>query len=100
MNQPPVKVALYARVSTGDQSVASQLDALRDYTQRRRAEAVEFIDEGISGSKDRRPALDSLMAGARRRAFDSVVVVKLDRMARSTRHLTQIAAELEALGWT
>ena len=42
-----MKVALYARVSTDDQTVAPQLDALRDYAQRRGAEAVEFIDEGI-----------------------------------------------------
>ena len=95
----PMRVALYARVSTCDQTVDPQLDALQAYALARRLDVVgEFVDHGISGSKDRRSALDRLMTQAKRRAFDAVAVVKLDRMARSTRHLTQIAAELEALG--
>ncbi len=57
----------------------------------------EYIDHGISGSRDRRPALDELMAKARRRSFDAVAVTKLDRLARSTRHLVNLGAELEAL---
>ncbi len=94
-----MRVAIYCRVSTDDQTVAPQLDALRDYARARGLEVVEeYLDEGVSGSKDRRPALDEMMAKARRRSFDSVAVVKLDRLARSTRHLTQLAAELEALG--
>ncbi len=94
-----MRVALYARVSTTDQSVDPQLDALRSYATARRLEvAEEYIDHGVSGSKDRRPALDEMMAKAKRRSFDAVAVVKLDRLARSTRHLTQLAAELEALG--
>ncbi len=94
-----MRVALYARVSTSDQTVAPQLDSLRAYASARRLEVVqEYVDHGISGSRDRRPALDELMAKARRRAFDAVAVVKLDRLARSTRHLTQLAGELEALG--
>ncbi len=94
-----MRIALYARVSTNDQTVGPQLDALRSYAAARRLEVVdEFIDHGISGSKDRRPALDEMMAKAKRRSFDAIAVVKLDRLARSTRHLTQLAAELEALG--
>ncbi len=94
-----MRVALYARVSTSDQTTAPQLDALHSYAEARRLEVVEeYIDHGISGSKDRRPALDEMMAKAKRRSFDAVAVVKLDRLARSTRHLTQLAAELEALG--
>ncbi len=58
----------------------------------------EYIDHGIFLSKDRRPALDEMMAKARRRAFDAIAIVKLDRLPRSTRHLTQLAAELEAWG--
>lgn len=92
-------VALYARVSTGDQTVDPQLDVLRDYAQRREMHVhAEYIDAGVSGSKDRRPELDRLLADARKRRFDAVAVVKLDRLARSVRHLTQLAAELEALG--
>ena len=94
-----MRVAIYCRVSTDEQTVAPQLDSLRDYASARSSEIVdEFIDYGVSGSKDRRPALDEMMAKARRRSFDAVAIVKLDRLARSTRHLTQLAAELEALG--
>ncbi len=94
-----MRVALYARVSTSDQTTAPQLDALHGYAEARRLEIVEeYIDHGISGSKDRRPALDEMLAKAKRRAFDAIAVVKLDRLARSTRHLTQLAGELEAIG--
>ena len=94
-----MRVALYARCSTAEQTVAPQLDTLRGYATARRLEVVEeYVDHGISGSKDRRPALDELMAKAKGRSFDAVAVVKLDRLARSMRHLTQLAAELEALG--
>jgi DNA invertase Pin-like site-specific DNA recombinase len=93
------RVALYARVSTSEQTVEPQLFALRQYASARGFEvAQEFIDDGVSGAKDRRPALDRLVADARRRRFDVLAVTKLDRLARSVRHLTTIAAELEALG--
>jgi DNA invertase Pin-like site-specific DNA recombinase len=94
-----MRVALYARVSTTDQSCEPQLHALREYAQRRGLEVVdEYVDHGQSGAKDRRPALDELVAKARVRAFDAVAVVKLDRLARSVRHLVQLAGEWQALG--
>ena len=94
-----MRLATYSRVSTGDQTVAPQLDALRQYAAARGLEIVqEFVDHGVSGSKDRRPALDEMMAQAKRREFDAIAVVKLDRLARSVRHLTTLAAEFEALG--
>ncbi len=93
------RAALYARVSTTDQHPEAQLDALRDYARARGLEVVEeFVDEGVSGAKDRRPALDRLLKDARRRRFDAVACVKLDRLARSVRHLTTLAGEFEALG--
>lgn len=92
------RLALYARVSTHEQTVAPQLDALRTYTLNRGGAAEEYVDQGVSGARDRRPALDRLLADARRRRFDVLVVVKLDRLARSVRHLTELAAELDALG--
>ena len=94
-----MRVGLYARVSTKDQTPDPQLDALRQYAQARSLEVQgEYVDHGISGAKARRPALDELVAAARKREIDALVVVKLDRLARSVRHLTGLGAELEALG--
>ena len=92
------RIALYARVSTAEQTTEPQLDALRRYAAARGLEAVEYVDEAQSGAKDRRPALDRMMAAVRRREGDAGAAVKLDRIARSVRHLTALAAELEALG--
>jgi DNA invertase Pin-like site-specific DNA recombinase len=91
-------IALYARVSSQEQRPEIQIHALREYAERRGEGAVEFVDHGISGGKDRRPALDELMQAARRREIKAVAVTKLDRLARSVRHLTNLASELEALG--
>src|SRR5690606_29648849 len=93
------RVALYARVSTAEQRPEVQLEPLRSYAAARGLEVADtYVDHGISGAKARRPALDRLMADARRRRFDVLAVVKLDRLARSVRHLTGLAAELDALG--
>jgi DNA invertase Pin-like site-specific DNA recombinase len=86
-------------VSISDQKVDLQLDALREYAARRGAEIIEeYIDAAVSGARAKRPALDRLMADARRRRFDGVVIWKLDRLARSVHHLTAVAKEFEALG--
>ena len=95
------RVALYARVSTKNngQDPETQLIALRDYAQARRFEVCsEYVDIGISGSKEKRPALDQLMDGARKRRFDAVLVARFDRFARSTRHLVLALEEFNALG--
>jgi DNA invertase Pin-like site-specific DNA recombinase len=96
-----MKAAIYARVSTRDkgQDLKTQLLPLREYAQRRGLEIVEeYTDHGISGSKDRRPALDKLMKAARTREFDAVLVFKLDRFGRSLQHLTAALSEFKALG--
>ena len=93
-----MRVALYARCSTADQNPDAHLHQLKEYSALRGLEVLEFVDHGVSGSKDRRPALDRLLDAARRREIDAVAVVKLDRLARSVRHLTQLASEFEALG--
>jgi DNA invertase Pin-like site-specific DNA recombinase len=92
------RAAIYARVSTTDQSPENQLGALRAYVAARGWTAAEHVDHGVSGTKERRPALDALLAEARRRKIDVVVCIKLDRLARSVRHMVALAAELEALG--
>src|SRR5262245_30357042 len=91
-------LGLYARVSTTEQRPEAQLYTLRTYAERRGIPATEYVDHGISGAKGRRPALAALRAAARRRAIAAVVVPKLDRLARSVRHLTALTAELDALG--
>lgn len=93
-----MRLALYARVSTTEQHLDIQLEALREYAEGRSAtRAAEYVDKGISGKKDRRPGLDQLLRAVRLRQVDAVVCTKLDRVARSVRHLTTMAAELEAL---
>ena len=93
------RLALYARVSTTDQSTETQVFALRRYAEARGlGVAGEYVDQGVSGAQDRRPELDRLLADARRRRFDIVACVKLDRLARSVHHLTALAREFDALG--
>jgi DNA invertase Pin-like site-specific DNA recombinase len=86
-------------VSTKDQNPEAQLHPLREYAESRGFNMVgEYIDHGISGAKDSRPALDEMMTAARRRDLDVIVTVKLDRLARSVQHLVGMASELETLG--
>lgn len=95
------KCAVYARVSTsnGQQSPDMQLQALREYCAARGfAIYREYVDEGISGAKDSRPALNELMDNARKRKFDIVCVWKFDRFARSTKHLLSALDEFKNLG--
>ena len=92
------RIALYYRVSTADQSVALQKADLRRYA-RARGLAVfkEYADEGVSGTKAKRPSLDRLMDDARKRKFDMVVVWRFDRFARSTKHLVTALEEFQHL---
>ena len=72
------RAAIYARVSTLDQEPENQLAELRQYVSARGWTTAEYVDAGVSGSKERRPALDRLVADARRRKLDTVVVWRLD----------------------
>jgi DNA invertase Pin-like site-specific DNA recombinase len=93
-----MKVALYARCSTSEQSVDLQLDGLREYAKARRFEVVaEYLDEGVSGAKASRPGLDQMLADARRGKFAAMLCWKLDRVGRSLHHLLNLLGELEAL---
>jgi len=92
------RAALYARVSTLDQEPENQLAELRRYVAARDWVAIEYVDQGVSGAKDRRPALDRLVADARRRQVDTVVVWRLDRLGRSLKHLVTLLDEFHAVG--
>ncbi len=94
-----MKVALYTRVSTNDQSVEMQHSDLRRYCEQRGFEVYkEYSDQGISGTKDKRPALDELIADAQKRKFDTVLVWRFDRFARSTKHLINALDQFHHLG--
>src|SRR6188508_2809794 len=93
-----MKAAIYARVSTFDQEPENQLHELRRYVEARGWTAVEYVDRGVSGAKDRRPALDQLVRDARRRRFDVVVCWRLDRLGRNLKHLITLLEELQVLG--
>lgn len=94
-----MKVALYTRVSTYEQSVDMQLLDLRRYCEQRAFDIYkEYSDEGVSGTKDRRPALDELMSDARKRRFGAVICWRFDRFARSTKHLITALEEFRHLG--
>src|SRR5712691_9957083 len=92
------EAAIYARVSTIDQEPENQLQELRRYVEARGWSAVEYVDRGVSGAKDRRPALDQLVTDARRRRFDVVVCWRLDRLGRNLKHLITLLEELQVLG--
>ena len=97
---PIARVALYARVSTfNGQDPEMQLAELREYAERRNWQiSREYVDQGVSGSQESRPALNRLMSDAKRRLFDAVIVWKIDRFGRSLKHLVNALAELAALG--
>jgi DNA invertase Pin-like site-specific DNA recombinase len=94
-----MRAAVYARVSTTDQTCENQLIELRKYSDARGWTIErEYVDEGVSGSKDRRPALDQLFADAKRRRFDVLVCWRLDRLGRNLKHLITFLDDLQALG--
>ena len=72
----------YARVSTTDQNLENQIKLLRD------AGCEEIFEEKISGARKDRPELEKLLSHIR--ADDTLIVCKLDRLARSTHHLLDI----------
>src|ERR1700674_495357 len=94
-----MRIGIYARVSTKDQSCELQVRDLRAYCAARGFDLVrEYVDVGQSGAKDSRPELHKLMDDARKRQFDAIVVWRFDRFARSTKHLLSALEEFRSLG--
>jgi putative DNA-invertase from lambdoid prophage Rac len=93
-----MNAAIYARVSTTDQTNAIEVTELKDYVERRGWTLTNAYQDQMSGAKASRPGLDQLMADARRRRFDVVVVWKLDRFGRSLVHCVFGIQELASLG--
>jgi DNA invertase Pin-like site-specific DNA recombinase len=99
-NPRPVRAALYARVSTvaHGQDVGIQLDELRQVAAHRGWTTSDYIDDGVSGARDSRPALDRMLADARAGRLDLVAVWRLDRLGRDLRHLLVVIDQLTAWG--
>src|SRR5580658_147237 len=101
LKEETMRVAIYARVSTANngQDPTMQTRELKEYIERRGWQlAGEYVDVGVSGSKERRLELDRMMADAHRRRFDVVAVWKFDRMARSVSHLLRVLETFNSLG--
>src|SRR5438094_7665463 len=93
------RVGCYLRVSPTEQTVENQRNDLRAYCKARGWDTVsEYSDTGISGTKERRPALDKLMAEVKGRHVDVVVVAAFDRFGRSVRHLVEALELFRHLG--
>ncbi len=93
------RVAIYTRVSTTGQTVENQERELQAVAERHGWEVVgAFSDHGVSGMKDKRPALDRLMKGVARKDFDIVAAWSVDRVGRSLQHLIGFLGELKAKG--
>jgi len=96
-----IRTAIYARVSTIDQTCENQLLELRQIAARKGYIVIdEFVDTGISGSKgrDQRPEFDALIKGAIKRDFDTILVWSVDRLGRSLQHLVSFLNEVHSVG--
>jgi DNA invertase Pin-like site-specific DNA recombinase len=96
------QVAIYARVSTGEQTPDNQLQALRAVAERMDWQVTEeYVDQGISGAKggrDQRPAYDRLCGAIVRREVEVVLAWSVDRLGRSLQQLVGLLSELQAKG--
>ncbi len=94
-----LRVARYLRVSRHDQDTALQADETATFIKNRGWKLADtYKDHGISGARERRPELDRLLADARKRKWDALIVYKADRLFRSLRHMVLTLDELAALG--
>ena len=101
-NSPsPAKVALYARVSTNDQTTENQLLALRDLASRNDHEIfAEYKDHGVSGVATKKVARAQLLLDAKAKKFSVLYCVSIDRLSRSTSDLLKVVEELNSLNIT
>jgi len=86
---------IYVRVSRETQTNEQQLEVLRDYCKRENLEIYKEYKEKISGVKESRPQLDLMLQDMRDKKFNTIVVLKFDRLGRSTQHLLQVLDELK-----
>lgn len=95
------RVAIYARVSTNDQTTQNQVLVLRELAETQGATVVlEFLDKGISGVKKDRDALNALLIAAKARKFETLYVYSIDRLSRSVKNLIETVETINSLGVT
>jgi DNA invertase Pin-like site-specific DNA recombinase len=95
------RVAIYARVSTNDQTTQNQVLVLRELAESQGATVVfEFLDKGISGVKKDRDALNAMLTAAKSRKFETLYVYSIDRLSRSVKNLIETVETLNSLGIT
>lgn len=91
-----MKAAIYARVSTEEQSTENQVALCQEYCRRMGHDVFKiYTDDGVSGSKTSRPAFDEMLSDMRHLKFDGIVVVKMDRIGRSLQHLLSLFDEFQ-----
>ena len=94
-----MKTAIYARVSTEEQDATTQERICREYCQRINAEVFNvYMDSGISGVKQSRPAFDEMLRDMRLMKFNCIMVTKLDRIGRSLQHILSLFNEFDHKG--
>lgn len=93
------KAGIYCRVSTSEQNAENQQKMCEEYCRREGIEIYHvYVDNGVSGMKESRPAFNELLTAMRQNKFNTLVVTKLDRMGRSLQHLMRIIEELNSRG--
>lgn len=90
-----MKAGLYARASKKEQTTIQQITELKDYCKKNDIKIFKVYEENISGAKTTRPELDKLLTDMRDKKFEAVIVLKYDRLGRSTIHLLQVLEELK-----
>jgi DNA invertase Pin-like site-specific DNA recombinase len=96
MNNAMKRMGIYARVSSSDQNVETQLLVLREYCSRMGYEVVgEYTDNGFSGKDNSRPQFERLLADMRSGKLEGIICYKLDRIGRSLKHLLNLFEEFD-----
>ena len=93
-----MKTAIYARVSTDEQTTDNQVIELKKVAERNGWEIEAIYADTISGAKSKRPELDRLMKAVMRKEIDMVMVWSVDRLGRSLQHLTALLSDIESKG--
>lgn len=95
------RVAIYARVSSSQQTTQNQLLVLRELAESQDSTVVlEFVENGVSGVKKDRDALNAMLTAAKARKFETLYVYSIDRLSRSVKNLIETVETLNSLGVT